>query len=402
MRIRVSESSTRGTHPAFPWYASGAGAWFTSWGVVQVTVTWLLAGVMHAGGATMGNAQSALQIPSLFLLLVGGVVADRLDARRVLTAANGLALLPLAALALGIALERVGQTELIVFCLALGTASAFAAPARDGMLSPLAGADLMRAVTALTIFQFGGQFVGTLAGGWLSERSVLAALVLPALLLAFGAYAPRRLPSPPPAQPHRSALAALVAGLATVVRTPALRVPVGLVTAIGVFFMGSFAVAFPLVVRDVYRGGAFEFGLVQAIFPLGTIVGSLAIRARGGVTRKGRAMLLAMANGAAMLALLSLAPPFWAFMLGALAWGIGGAVFINSSRALVQESAPADQRGRILSVYQLGFVGSFPLGAQFAGRVSEIYGPLVAMRAAAVGMAIVLAGVATFSSARRL
>jgi MFS family permease len=370
--------------------------------VIQVAVTWLLAGVMGAGGATMGNAQSALQIPSLFLLLVGGVIADRVDARRVLAAANAFALLPVAALALGLARGAVAEGALIAFCLALGTASAFAAPARDGMLSALAGADLMRSVTMLTICQFGGQFLGSLAGGWFAEWSVLASLGVSSALLGFGAYAPHKLPPPAPAAQHGSPFASLLAGLATVARTPALRVPVGLVTAIGVFFMGSFAVAFPLVVRDVYQGGAFDFALVQAIFPLGTIAGTLAIRARGGVARKGRAMLLAMTNGAAMLVLLSLAPPYWLFLVGALAWGTGGAVFINSSRALVQESAPPEQRGRILAAYQLGFVGSFPIGAQLAGQISEAYGPQTAMRVAACGMALVLASVATFSSARKL
>ena len=398
----MSEAQPRGAHPSFPWYAGAAGAWFTSWGVIQVAVTWLLAGVLGAGGATMGNAQSALQIPSLFLLLVGGVVADRVDARRVLAAANAFALLPVAALALGLARGAVAEGALIAFCLALGTASAFAAPARDGMLSALAGADLMRSVTMLTICQFGGQFLGSLAGGWFAEWSVLASLAVSAALLGFGVYAPRRLPPPPASATHGSPLASLLAGLGTVARTPALRVPVGLVTAIGVFFMGSFAVSFPLVVRDVYQGGAFDFALVQAIFPLGTIAGTLAIRARGGVARKGRAMLLAMTNGAAMLALLSLAPPYWLFLLGALAWGTGGAVFINSSRALVQESAPPEQRGRILAAYQLGFVGSFPIGAQLAGQISEAYGPQIAMRVAACGMALVLASVATFSSARKL
>jgi MFS family permease len=395
-------SRAQPTHAAFPWYAGGAAAWFTGWGVVQVAVTWLLAGVMQAGGATIGNAQAALQLPSLFLLLVGGVVADRADPRRILAAANLLALLPVAALAVGLARGSVGEVGLVAFCLALGTASAFATPARDGMLSTLAGADLMRAVTALTLCQFGGQFLGTLAGGTLSEWSVLAALIIPAALLAFGVFAATRLPLPPPPPPHESPLHALVAGLRSVAHTPALRIPVALVTAIGVFFMGSFAVAFPLVVRDVYHGGALEFGLVQAVFPLGTILGSLAIRLRGGVARKGRAMLLAMSNGTLMLALLSLAPPYWAFMGGALAWGIGGAVFINSSRTLVQDAAPPSQRSRILSVYQLGFVGSFPLGAQFAGRLSESFGPLVAMRAAAACMALVLLGVATLSRARRL
>ena len=186
------------------------------------------------------------------------------------------------------------------------------------------------------------------------------------------------------------------------VRTPALRVPVGLVTAIGVFFMGSFAVSFPLVVRDVYQGGAFDFALVQAIFPLGTIAGTLAIRARGGVARKGRAMLLAMTNGTLNLALLSIGLPYWGFLLCALAWGTGGAVFINSSRTLVQETAPPEQRGRILAVYQLGFVGSGPLGMLLTGLLCETVGPLAALRICAACMACVIASVAALSSARRL
>ncbi len=398
----MSAANANRVHASFPWYAGGTAAWFTAWGVVQLSLNWLIVGVLKESGSALGNAQSALQLPSLALLLFGGAVADRIDPRRILAAANVFALVPIAALALGLSQGAVTHTNIVLFCLALGTASAFAAPARDALLSRLAGPDIMRAVAGLTLCQFGGQFAGSLAGGSLAKWSVLGALAAPAGMFVFGAFAASRLPKPEPAHPHESPLRAILAGLSTVARTPALRVPVGLVTAIGIFFMGSFAVAFPLVVRDVYHGDSTELSLVMATFPLGTILGSVAILSRGGVARKGRAMLLAMSNGALMLGLLSLALPFWAFLLGGLAWGAGGAVFINSSRALVQEAAPAEQRGRVLSVYQLGFVGSFPLGAFVCGQLCEALGPLTTMRVFAACMALVLASVATFSSARKL
>jgi MFS family permease len=113
-------------------------------------------------------------------------------------------------------------------------------------------------------------------------------------------------------------------------------------------------------------------------------------------------MLLAMASGTLNLALLSVGLPYWGFLLCALAWGTGGAVFINSSRTLVQEAAPPEQRGRVLAVYQLGFVGSGPIGMLLTGFLCDTFGPLNALRISAVGMALVIASVAALSSARRL
>jgi hypothetical protein len=189
---------------------------------------------------------------------------------------------------------------------------------------------------------------------------------------------------------------AWLAGVASVAAHAGDARAVGLVTAIGVFFMGPFIVAFPLIVRDVYHGGANELGWILATFPTGTILGSLAIRLRGGISRKGRAMLLAMTNGMLNLALLSIGLPYWGFLICALAWGTGGAVFINSSRTLVQEAAPPEQRGRVMAVYQLGFVGSGPLGMLFTGSVRRV-GPLMALRIAAGCMAVI-ASVATSSA----
>jgi MFS family permease len=376
-------------------------SWFAAWGISSVVISWIGTKQLQLSGRQFSWIQMSPQLPPLVLLMVGGAIADRVDPRRLIQAVHLGTIVPVALFAAAVIAGAVSLPLLVGYGLCLGVGSAFAAPPRDGLLSHVAGANLMAAVTALTIAQFGGQALGSLGGGRAEAIGIPAMLAVQAALLVLGAFAARGLPR---VERGRSAAqpGAWFAGARTVARTPALRVPVGLTTAIGVFFMGPFIVGFPIIVRDFYEGGAAELGWILATFPLGTILGSLAIRARGGIARKGRAMLHAMTNGALNLALLSAGLPYWGFLLCALAWGTGGAVFINSSRALVQETAPPDQRGRVLAVYQLGFIGSGPIGMALTGFLVDAFDPLSALRICAACMAVVIACVATLSSARRL
>jgi MFS family permease len=376
-------------------------SWFSAWGMSSVVISWIGTQQLALSGRPFSWIQMSPQLPALLLLLLGGAIADRVDPRRLLQAVHAATLLPIAAFMAVVLADAVSLPRLIAYGLCLGAGSAFASPPRDSLLSHVSGGNLMAAVTALTIAQFGGQAVGSIGGGRAQALGVPAILVAQGLLLGLGVWAARGLPRVE-RDPTATQRRAWLAGLRSVARTPSLRIPVGLTTAIGIFFIGPFFVAFPLIVRDFYQGGASELGWILATFPVGTIVGSLAIRMRGGIARKGRAMLLALANGTANLALLSIGLPYWGFLLCALAWGTGGAVFINSSRTLVQESAPPDERGRVLAVYQLGFVGSGPLGFLLTGFLCDTFGPLTALRLCASCMAAVIACVAAFSSARRL
>ena len=138
------------------------------------------------------------------------------------------------------------------------------------------------------------------------------------------------------------------------------------------------------------------------MFPLGTIVGSGLILLRGGVDRKGLAALNALGAGAIALAAVGLELPFWAMVAATFAWGLCGAVFINCSRTLFQQAAPETQRGRVLAVYQLGFMGAAPLGALAAGFLSEAQGPLATLIAFGAAMLTVVALAWVFSGAPRM
>jgi hypothetical protein len=127
------------------------------------------------------------------------------------------------------------------------------------------------------------------------------------------------------------------------------------------------------------------------MFPLGTIAGSLSLRARGGVRRKGLAALLALTFGAGNLGAIGLGLPFPGMVGATFLWGLAGAVFINCSRILYQEAAPPEHRGRVLSVYQVGFMGGAPAGAIFAGVAGQQLGALSALLLFGAGMLVFVA-----------
>ena len=365
-----------------------------SWGMNAVVFAWLVVEILEAPPRWVGIAQSSTMLPALALLLVGGAAADRLDPRRTMATLHLAAAVPMLGLAALVGLDAISLPLLLAYGATLGTIQAFVIPARDAVLPRVAGPDLGRAVAALTIFQFAGQAAGSLLAGAAERIGLIAVLGLQATVVALGALGVRGAPGVPArsaAAVEASPLHDIVEGLRTVARTPNLRIPISLVAAVGIFFIGPFMVTFPLLVSDIYGGGSARLGVVLMMFPLGTIAGSLVLRAIGGIRRKGLALLLALAAGATILCILSTGLPFPLFVLGTLAWGLGGSVFINMSRTLTQEAAPADQRGRVLAAYQLGFAGASPIGAMAAGFVTERVGALDTLMVAGVSMLALLA-----------
>jgi hypothetical protein len=370
-----------------------------------VLFSWLVVGELHAGAEAVGLAQTPTMLPALGLLLLGGAAAERADTQRLLTRLHALAALPVLALAAIVAAGELRYGWILAYAIAIGSVQAFVMPARDALLSRVAGADLMRAVTGLTAAQFGAQATGAFLAGAARVAGSAPMLAVQAAFLLLGALATSRIPPAPPhprAGERPSALREITAGLPVVARTPALRWPLALVTAVGVLFVGPYMVIFPLLVRDAYHGDAFDLALVTMQFPLGTIAGSLFIRARGGIRRKGRAALWALTWGALNMALIGIGLPFWLMLIATFAWGLGGSVFINCSRTLFQQAAPAAERARVLAVYQVGFIGGAPLGTSAMGAASAALGLHGSLLLASGAMLCVVAALALLTQTPRM
>jgi MFS family permease len=360
----------------------------------SVIFSWLVVWELEVSPEWVGVAQTTSMLPSLALLLLGGAIADRYDPRRLLIVLHALGTLPPAALAAAVATGRLSLGGLLLFALCMGTLTAFTLPARDALLSRVAGPDMMRAVTGMTATQFGAQALGALAAGaarWVGSAPML---LVQGLVLAIGSLAAARIrdEASQARLPTRPGLHDLTLGLRTVARDPGLRGLTLCLLGVGLFFIGPFLVTFPLLVHGYYGGDVTTLSIVFMLFPIGTITGSLALRARG-VTRKGRAALLALASGATILGVIGLGLPLPGLFLATLCWGLAGSVFINCSRTLFQEAAPPALRGRVLSVFQLCFVGAAPVGSLSAGFCNGWIGPLATLELFACAMLTLVASV---------
>jgi len=379
---------------AFPWYLAGVSSWFASSGMQTIVFPWLVTVVLHEPAARVGIAQMSLMAPSIFLMLLGGALADRADCRRLLVRGQLVAALPPLLLGVAIAQGWLAYGGLIAYALAVGTAGAFVMPARDAMLTRVAEGALGRAVAVMTATQFAAQLVGIAVGGSAGAIGAPALLLLQAAVLAFGGIAALRLPAAPPVAgaATQSRLRAMRDGLRAAAESPIL-VPVLIANlAVGVLYVGAFLVILPLIVRDVYGGDSAQLSLVSLGFWGGTI-GSTLIQIRlGALRRPGRAIVVALFLGAGVLAAMVWPSPFPAFVALCLVWGLGAGVVMTQARTLVQSAAPETHRARILSLFQLGLMGGAPVGALGIGYLVAVTGPRGAAVYPAACMLLVLAG----------
>lgn len=373
-------------------YLGGQASWFVSLGIQFVLFPYLVANVLGETAAKVGIAQMSLMAPAIFFMLLGGAAADHADARRILVRIHLLAALPPFALAVLYETGHLNYALLIAYALAMGTLSAFAMPTRDSALSRIARSDIQRAVTMAMGVQLGAQLVGMLIAAAAGFTGTPALLVFQAAVVLGGAWATARLDPLPPVRSGagESRLKQIADGIASARRSAIVMPVIAATFAVGLFYIGSFMVVLPLMVRDIYGGGASALGIVNISFWGGTIVATFALLRAGHIARRGRAMMAALTAGLAVLALFSIDAPFYAVCVLSFVWGLGAGTTMTMGRTIVQIAAPDSHRARILALYQLGFSGGAPIGSLAMGFLVGSLGVRHAVFVPVAAMAIVL------------
>jgi hypothetical protein len=399
-------ATARAAASPYAWFLGSVGSWALAGSMNQVIFSWLVVGELRASAQWVGVAQMCLALPTLGLVLFGGLLADRVELRRLVAWLHVAAAAITAALAAAIAADHLALSLLLAFAIAWGTIQAFVAPARDAQVSNVATGNLLRAITGATLVQFAASAAGSRLGGIAEPLGSAAALTVQAGILLAGLLAVRQLPAhtrPTARGDGAGTLAALRSGLVEVAQSPRLLPVALLVAANGLFFMGPFQVLGPLLIRDVYRGGARELALQWMVLSLGAMAGSLAVLLRGGLRRQGRAFLAALVGVCACLFAIAASPPFWSFVGIVFAWGVLHSLFFNTSRALFQENASSANRARVLSVHSLGFLGMTPLSNLGCGLLARAFGPAAGCAIAGAAMlAVVAAALLTSAEVRRM
>ena len=360
------------------WYLVGVGSWFVPQGMLSVLVPWVVSVELGLGGDRLGLAQSMFTLPALLFILAGGVVADYADERRILISLHAAVSVP--ALLIGwLAWDgRLSYSLLLVYLFCTGTGSAFIRPARDSLLTQVAGGNVQGAVTAATGTQFGVQTLGFLLASSVELLGSGPLFKLMAGLLLVGAFAASRI-AVAPVRRARSAMPGvreLREGL-SIVRRSALLFPVALLNVVvGVFFIGTYFVVVPILVLRVYAGGAADLAFANVCFMMGTLSSTLLLLRVGGVRRgHSRALLTGALINSLIIGSLGLHPPQWLFLGLLFSWGASTGVAMSMGRTLVQEQAPASHRARVLAIYAFTLLGGGPLGGVLMGYLAEGLGP---------------------------
>ena len=368
-----------------------------------VLFAWLVTMVLEESPALVGIAQMALLLPGTLLMLLGGSLADRYGSRRLLIISQSLSSLAPLFLFLVIAISDISYPAMIVYALMMGCAQAFVTPARDGLLNEVSGEQVQRTVVQAMLMQFGGQILGFALAGFADTLGPMLVIFFQAIALILGIFAIRRIKVPPtPSVPRQRSLLgeiveSIIEGGRSVVGSAPMRMVMFQNMAMGTFFMGSYIVTLPILIREVYAGDATDLALLNITNSIGLISTIFLLLRFGDIHRQGRALLIAQALGCLMLG----APGYFAgfpwlltFIFG---WGACGGIAMSMSRTIMQEKAPADQRGRIMAFYSFSFMGSGPLGALLSGFLVTRYGPQTALMISASAMLAIIGFVSVYS-----
>ncbi len=386
------------------YYLVGTGTWFMAFGVQGVMFSWLVAMVLRESPERVGIAQMALLLPGTLLLLLGGSYADRFGGRRLAMLAQGLACIAPLLLMAVVAADRLTFSAMLGYAVLMGIATAFVTPARDGLLNQVAEGKVQRAVMLTSMIQFGLQVFGFVIASQADRAGAEIILCIQSLVLAVGIVAISRIPattSDRPGLPQRL-LGSLIEGGRSVFSSKSMRLIVVQNMAMGMFFMGSYIVTMPLLVREVFDGSASDLALMNGVNSLGLVSSIVLLLRLGDVHRQGRALILAQGIGGLVLAGAAFVPLFSWFVAALFFWGVCGGVAMTMARTIMQEAAPPGQLSRIMSFHAFSFMGSGPIGALLNGFLVEQVGPQTALVICGMAMFVVMIAVWATSHMWRL
>jgi MFS family permease len=348
---------------------SSIGTWMQ-----KVAQNWLVLTLAGSASAFYLGLDSFLgELPILLFTLVGGVVADRHDRRRLLLTSQYIQMTTAFTLALLVYFDVVRIWHVLILSATTGFAQAFGGPAHQSLMPLLVEKEHLPNAVALNSIQFNlARVIGPLlAGAALAGFGMVACFGLNglsflAVIAALLALHTRHVPAISGqrmrdefrggvayVRAHKTLINLMVIGFATT-------------------FLGYPLLTFlPLVARNVFGGDVGEYTHLMAFAGGGAVIGALVAAWLGKFPHMGRALLvIQLAFGLLIVAFATsrVLPISEAILLLSSALMV---MTTSMTMSLVQLSAPNEMRGRVMSIYMVAFRGGMPLGSLVSGLAAN-------------------------------
>ncbi len=355
-------------------YFTGQGFSMLGTWMQHTAMIWL---VYRLSGSALllGLTGFASQLPSFVLTPVAGVFADRLERRRLLIWTQILAMFQAVAMAALVFTGVARVWQIIVLSFVLGMVNAFDVPARHSLVVDMVDDrdDIGNAVALNSSMFHGARLAGpALAGILISAFGegicfILNAVSFLAVIVALMLMKIRPREIKPSGSP---VLRELCDGLDYAFASTSIKnvlLLVGLVSLVGMPYM----VLMPVFARDILGGGPQTLGFLLTSSGAGAFAGTLFLASRRNTEGLGR-----IVHGAAILfffgiVAFSLSKTLWFSMLSLFVAGFGVLVQVASGNTILQTIVDEDKRGRIMSLFNMAFLGMAPFGNLIAGGMAS-------------------------------
>jgi MFS family permease len=360
---------------------------------MQMTAqAWLVLTLTHSSTA-LGVIVALQTLPVLLLGPYGGVIADRVDKRRMMIALQSA--MGVQALILGLltVTGMVRMWEIGVLAAVLGLNNAFENPARQSFMMELVGPQYLRnAVTLNSVLVNVARTIGPAMAGILiaSVGDGVCFLVNAGSFVAVvGSLVTMDRTQLSPTTPTRRARGQLREGLRYVRSTPQLAVPLLMMGLAGCLTY-EFQVSLPVMASRGLHVGATGFGFMTSAMGIGAVAGGLLVAARG---KTGLGPLTLAASGFGVAIGLAALAPNLALELAALAFAGGMSIsFMSTGNSTLQLNAAPEMRGRVMSLWFVAFQGSTPIGGPIIGGVIDVAGARAGLGLGALTCLVVATG----------
>lgn len=366
----------------------------------RIAQDWLIS-QLTGSAAAVGITVACQFLPVLFFGMFGGLIADRFPKRKVLMITQSVAA-TLAGLLGLLAITGVVQAwHVFGIAVMLGFVTVVDNPTRQAFVSELVGRDHIRNAVSLnsSVFQLGG-LIGPAVSGVLihaigqgpsfliNSGACLLVVTLLGIMTVSDTVAPA-------AKDNESISRQVAEGLAYIRRTPEVMWTIILVTALALFGL-NMPVILTAFATTVFTSGVGGYSLFNTLVAVGSLVGALMSARRTGGPRL-RLLVSCLAGlgvGLVLASRFDWEPLFCVTLVGI---GMVTLLFMTSANSLVQMTAPAAVRGRVMSVYLLMLLGCQAIGGPIVGTVIDhigvqstmlICGSIVAVAAVGAGLAM--------------
>ena len=334
--------------------------------------------VYHLSGSSLqlGITGFFQAFPFVCFGLLGGVLADTFNRKKMMLVTQGLNLLPGLALAILTASGQARVWHINVLSLITASLQVLGGPARQSIVPSLIPPTLLlNAVTLTTMTQQGTQLSGPVLAGYLIDFVGLdkayycdAALMLPSLVCVLLVRSPGR----PEGARRQITFHSLIEGFEFLWHARII-LSLCLLDFFAVLF-GYYRPILPIFASDVFKVTAGGLGALYAAPAIGAMTGSVLVLTAGNIRRQGAVAVIATCGFAFSLAFLGLSKWFWLGLIAVGALSFSDSISVAIRRTMVQYLAPDQMRGRAASFLTVFAQTTNSLGAVIAGAATALLG----------------------------